>query len=90
MLYPVGYGVTDVPTIFMRAVPEICHSTGITGGGREICHWPAGVCKEDPVLLRGEGRYTDDLNRPDQLFAVIDAAGLPMAKSAAIDLEAGA
>ena len=20
--------------------------------------------KEDPVLLRGEGRYTDDLNRP--------------------------
>jgi carbon-monoxide dehydrogenase large subunit len=21
--------------------------------------------KEDPVLLRGEGRYTDDLNRPN-------------------------
>jgi aerobic carbon-monoxide dehydrogenase large subunit len=27
--------------------------------------------KEDPVLLRGEGRYTDDLNRPNQLFAVM-------------------
>jgi carbon-monoxide dehydrogenase large subunit len=27
--------------------------------------------KEDPVLLRGEGRYTDDLNRPDQLYAVM-------------------
>ncbi|WP_428535669.1 xanthine dehydrogenase family protein molybdopterin-binding subunit [Rhodopila sp.] len=27
--------------------------------------------KEDPVLLRGEGRYADDLNRPDQLFAVM-------------------
>jgi carbon-monoxide dehydrogenase large subunit len=27
--------------------------------------------KEDPVLLRGEGRYTDDLNLPGQLHAVI-------------------
>ncbi len=27
--------------------------------------------KEDPVLLRGEGRYTDDLNRPDQLYGVV-------------------
>jgi carbon-monoxide dehydrogenase large subunit len=27
--------------------------------------------KEDPVLLRGEGRYTDDLNRPNQLHAVV-------------------
>jgi carbon-monoxide dehydrogenase large subunit len=27
--------------------------------------------KEDPVLLRGEGRYTDDLNRPGQLYAVM-------------------
>jgi carbon-monoxide dehydrogenase large subunit len=27
--------------------------------------------KEDPVLLRGEGRYTDDLKRPDQLYAVM-------------------
>ncbi|GAC1339682.1 MAG: xanthine dehydrogenase family protein molybdopterin-binding subunit [Acetobacteraceae bacterium] len=26
--------------------------------------------KEDPVLLRGEGRYTDDLNLPGQLHAV--------------------
>src|SRR6202161_3501215 len=27
--------------------------------------------KEDPVLLRGEGRYTDDLNCPGQLFGVV-------------------
>ncbi|MDO9713272.1 xanthine dehydrogenase family protein molybdopterin-binding subunit [Paracraurococcus lichenis] len=27
--------------------------------------------KEDPVLLRGEGRYTDDLSLPDQLHAVM-------------------
>ncbi len=27
--------------------------------------------KEDPVLLRGEGRYADDLNRPGQLHAVM-------------------
>ena len=26
--------------------------------------------KEDPVLLRGEGRYTDDLNLPGQLYGV--------------------
>ncbi len=26
---------------------------------------------EDPVLLRGEGRYTDDLNLPGQTYAVI-------------------
>ncbi|HVZ08864.1 xanthine dehydrogenase family protein molybdopterin-binding subunit [Rhodopila sp.] len=27
--------------------------------------------KEDPVLLQGRGRYTDDLNRPGQLYGVI-------------------
>ena len=27
--------------------------------------------KEDPSLLRGEGRYTDDLNRPNQLYGVM-------------------
>lgn len=27
--------------------------------------------KEDPVLLRGMGRYTDDLNRPGQLYGVM-------------------
>ncbi|MDP9096937.1 MAG: hypothetical protein M3N26_10385, partial [Pseudomonadota bacterium] len=26
--------------------------------------------KEDPMLLRGEGRYTDDLTLPGQLHAV--------------------
>ncbi len=27
--------------------------------------------KEDPTLLRGEGRYTDDLNLPGQLYGVV-------------------
>ena len=27
--------------------------------------------KEDPTLLRGEGRYTDDLNLPGQAYAVM-------------------
>src|ERR1700755_2568202 len=27
--------------------------------------------KEDPVLLRGEGSYSDDLNRPGQAYAVM-------------------
>ncbi|MCD6043974.1 MAG: carbon monoxide dehydrogenase, partial [Burkholderiales bacterium] len=26
---------------------------------------------EDPTLLRGEGRYTDDLNEPGQAYAYI-------------------
>ena len=26
---------------------------------------------EDPILLRGQGRYTDDLNLPGQAYAVI-------------------
>ena len=26
---------------------------------------------EDPMLLRGQGRYTDDLNLPGQAYAVI-------------------
>src|SRR3984957_18893980 len=27
--------------------------------------------KEDPILLRGEGRYTDDLTLPNQLYGVM-------------------
>src|SRR4029077_3236010 len=27
--------------------------------------------KEDPTLLRGEGRYTDDVNLADQVYAVM-------------------
>src|SRR5271155_651667 len=30
---------------------------------------------EDPMLLRGEGRYTDDLNLPGQAYAVIVRSG---------------
>ena len=28
---------------------------------------------EDPVLLRGEGRYTDDVNLPGQAYGVVGA-----------------
>jgi carbon-monoxide dehydrogenase large subunit len=30
---------------------------------------------EDPTLLRGQGRYTDDLSLPDQVHAVIVRSG---------------
>ena len=38
--------------------------------------------KEDPVLLRGEGRYTDDLNCPASSTASWSAAGWRMANCA--------
>ncbi len=31
--------------------------------------------KEDPVLLQGQGRYTDDINLPGQLYAVMVRSG---------------
>jgi carbon-monoxide dehydrogenase large subunit len=44
--------------------------------------------KEDPVLLRGEGRYTDDLNRPNQLHAVMVRSRMAHGVINGIDLEA--
>jgi carbon-monoxide dehydrogenase large subunit len=44
--------------------------------------------KEDPVLLRGEGRYTDDLNRPDQLYGVMVRSRVAHGVLLSIDTEA--
>ena len=44
--------------------------------------------KEDPVLLRGEGRYTDDLNLPGQLYAVMVRSGYAHGTIRAIDADA--
>ncbi|WP_428484591.1 xanthine dehydrogenase family protein molybdopterin-binding subunit [Rhodopila sp.] len=44
--------------------------------------------KEDPVLLRGEGRYTDDLSRPGQLHAVMVRSRLAHGDLRAIDVAA--
>jgi aerobic carbon-monoxide dehydrogenase large subunit len=44
--------------------------------------------KEDPVLLRGEGRYTDDLNRPDQLYGVMVRSRMAHGEVRAIDADA--
>ena len=44
--------------------------------------------KEDPVLLRGEGRYTDDLNRPNQLYAVMVRSRMAHGTILGIDAEA--
>ncbi len=44
--------------------------------------------KEDPVLLRGEGRYTDDLNRPNQLYAVMVRSRLAHGTISGIDADA--
>ena len=43
--------------------------------------------KEDPVLLRGEGRYTDDLNRPNQLYAVMVRSRMAHGIINSIDVE---
>src|ERR1700733_8923480 len=41
--------------------------------------------KEDPVLLRGEGRYADDLNCPGQLFGVTVRSRMAHGKIRSID-----
>lgn len=42
---------------------------------------------EDPILLRGQGRYTDDLNLPGQAYAVIVRSRYAHGLVNAIDLE---
>jgi carbon-monoxide dehydrogenase large subunit len=42
---------------------------------------------EDPVLLRGEGRYTDDLNRPGQAHAAMVRSPYPHGEIKGIDAE---
>ena len=42
---------------------------------------------EDPVLLRGEGRYTDDINEKGQLYAAMALSRHAHALIRAIDIE---
>jgi carbon-monoxide dehydrogenase large subunit len=44
--------------------------------------------KEDPVLLRGEGRYSDDLNRAGQLYGVMVRSRVAHGVLRSIDTEA--
>ena len=44
--------------------------------------------KEDPMLLRGEGRYSDDLSLPGQAHAVVVRSRHAHGRLAALDLEA--
>jgi carbon-monoxide dehydrogenase large subunit len=44
--------------------------------------------KEDPVLLRGEGRYSDDLNLPGQAYAVMVRSNAAHGVIRSIDTEA--
>ncbi len=44
--------------------------------------------KEDPVLLRGEGRYSDDLNLPGQAHAVMVRSNVAHGIIRSIDTEA--
>jgi carbon-monoxide dehydrogenase large subunit len=44
--------------------------------------------KEDPVLLRGEGRYSDDLNRDGQLYGVMVRSRVAHGTLRAIDADA--
>ena len=41
--------------------------------------------KEDPRLLRGDGRYTDDLNLPDQAYGVVVRSPYPHAVLKAVE-----
>ena len=43
--------------------------------------------KEDPVLLRGQGRYTDDMNQPNQLYAVMVRSRVAHGTLRAIDAD---
>ncbi len=44
--------------------------------------------KEDPVLLRGQGRYSDDINLPGQAYAVMLRSGVAHGRIRSIDTEA--
>ncbi len=44
--------------------------------------------KEDPVLLRGEGRYSDDLNLPGQLHGVVVRSRVGHGVLKSVDIEA--
>jgi carbon-monoxide dehydrogenase large subunit len=44
--------------------------------------------KENPVLLRGEGRYSDDINRPGQLYAVMVRSRIAHGEIRSIHVEA--
>jgi carbon-monoxide dehydrogenase large subunit len=44
--------------------------------------------KEDPVLLRGEGRYTDDLNRLGQLYGVMVRSRIAHGVLRSVDVDA--
>ena len=46
--------------------------------------------KEDKRFLRGNGNYTDDINRPGQLFAIIKRSDRPHARIVGIDTAAAA
>ena len=44
--------------------------------------------KEDPALLRGQGRYTDDLNRPAQLYGVMVRSRVAHGVVRSLDIDA--
>jgi len=70
----------NAPFDLMRQAPDLLEP-GRFAVGQSVSR------KEDPVLLRGEGRYTDDLNLPGQAYAVIVRSRVAhgILKSVAID-----
>src|SRR5262249_37256771 len=44
--------------------------------------------KEDPILLRGEGRYTDDINLPGQVHAVMVRSPVAHGRLKGVDTKA--
>src|SRR3984893_2376521 len=45
---------------------------------------------EDPILVRGQGRYTDDLNLPGQAYAVMVRSRIAHGVIKGIDISAAA
>ncbi len=59
----------DVAVPPSRLVPDMLEPNA-PGVGRYAVGQPVARL-EDPVLLRGEGRYTDDMNLPGQVYGVV-------------------
>src|ERR1700689_5229481 len=88
-LYPIGYGVDDPAPHCYESFRQMNapFDPALLTTERFAIGQPVSR-KEDPVLLRGEGRYTDDLNRPGQLYGVMVRSRVAHGEIRALDTEA--
>jgi carbon-monoxide dehydrogenase large subunit len=84
-LYPVGYG--DLYSHESFNLMNAPFDPSLLAAEKFAVGQPVSR-KEDPVLLRGEGRYTDDLNRPGQLYAVMVRSRMAHGVISSIEVQA--